>query len=618
MNSTVLNLTLKKENKSHLLKVYWGSIVTDHEGISLSNYLKKHENYIRKKYIAFIHDLGEYRLKSGTNIINHFQFKSGYNVWWMSLLVEKNLVKSKDISDCLKLFAFEELVKEYKPVKIKMISRNYNLQKTLKLFCKNLGVEFSSNYQRNNSNSLKNKIPKIIKGFIYIIKCFFINRSLVSTKKKWNLGKNQIFIFSNFINFDKKHENNSNFSYTYLGTLPLLFQQKNLKMSLLNNFYVNRDFSNRHDAISQINKINSNSAQHGQYHQFLYSFLDLTIIFKVLLQFIKIQISSILLLGVFNAFVPKGSDLNFWHLLKNDWGNSTKGTVLSENLILIALIDKVIKKLHKQKLGLYLHENSGCERAFIHAWKKYQKAPLIGIQHTTIRYWDLRYFEDLRVFTKHSNIPMPDKLAVNGPIAKEMLTNYGYCESKLFETEALRYLQNHNKIEFNRKQIDTQIRILMCGDIDFESTNAMLRCVEKAFSDLKILNFDQIEITYKPHPINKSDISKFKIPNLKVTNKSIQQIINSYDLMIAPDSTSAALEAYQMGLKVILFLYLERVNFSPLKGVKNVSFISTSDELKKLLSSKYILNKKKYLKTFFWSDRNLKRWKTTLMQLGLK
>ena len=373
MNSTVLNLTLTSEKKSHLLKVYWGSIVSDNKGISLSNYLKKHENYIRKKYIAFIHDLGEYRLKSGTNIINHFQFKSGYNVWWMSLLVEKNLVKSKDISDCLKLFAFEELVKEYKPVKIKMISRNYNLQKTLKLFCKNLGIEFSSNYQRNNSNSLKNKIPKIIKGFIYIIKSFLINWPLVKSKKKWNLEKNQIFIFSNFINFGQKHENNSNFSYTYLGTLPLLFQQKNLKMNLLNNFYVNRDFSNRHDAISQINKINSNSALHGQYHQFLYSFLDLTIIFKVLLQFIKIQISSILLLEVFNAFVPKCSDLNFWYLLKNDWGNSTKGTVLSENLILIALIDKVIKKLHNQKLGLYLHENSGCERAFIHAWKSIKR-----------------------------------------------------------------------------------------------------------------------------------------------------------------------------------------------------------------------------------------------------
>ena len=250
--------------------------------------------------------------------------------------------------------------------------------------------------------------------------------------------------------------------------------------------------------------------------------------------------------------------------------------------------------------------------------EKYQKTPLIGIQHTTIRYWDLRYFEDLRAFTKHSNIPMPDKLAVNGPIAKEMLMNYGYCESKLVETEALRYLQNHNKIEFNRKQIDTQIRILICGDIDFESTNAMLRCVEKAFSELKILNFDQIEITYKSHPINKSDISKFKIPNLKVTNKSIKQIINSYDLMIAPDSTSAALEAYQMGLKVILFLYLERVNFSPLKGVKDVSFISTSDELKKLIISKQILNKKKFLKTFFWSDQNLKRWKTAFIELGLK
>ena len=618
MNNTVLNLTLKTENKSDFLKVYWNSVKFENDGISISRYLEKNENSIRKKYIAFIHDLGEYKLIRGTNIINHFQFKSGYNVWWMSLLVEKNLVKSRDISDCLKLFAFEELVKKYKPVQIKMITSNYKLLKTLKLFCKNGGIKFNSIYQIHKSNSLKNRIPKIIQGFIYILKSFFDNWSLRLVKKKWNSGKNQIFIFSNFINFDEKYKNNSKVSSTYLGTLPLLFQQKNLKMNFLNNFFVNPKFPNRHNAISQINKINSNSNKHGQNHQFLYSFLDFNIFFKVLIQFVKIQISSTLLLGVFNAFSPKGSDLNFWYLLKNDWGNSTKGTVLSENLILIALIDKVIMKLDEQILGLYLHENSGCERAFIQAWKKYQKAPLIGIQHATIRYWDLRYFEDLRVFTNKSNIPRPDKLAVNGPIAKEILMNYGYLESELVETEALRYLNNYNKTVIKTKKIDTKIKVLLCGDIDFESTNAMLQCVEKALSELKMLSIDKLEITYKSHPINNLDLSKFKIPNLKVTNKSLKKIINSYDLMIAPDSTSAAVEAYQLGLKVILFLYLERVNFSPLKGVKNVSFISTSDELKKLLSSKLILNKKKYLKTFFWSDQNLKRWKTTLMQLGLK
>ena len=49
MNNTVLKLTLKKENKSDFLKIYWNSIKDENDGISITRYLEKNENNIRKK-----------------------------------------------------------------------------------------------------------------------------------------------------------------------------------------------------------------------------------------------------------------------------------------------------------------------------------------------------------------------------------------------------------------------------------------------------------------------------------------------------------------------------------------------------------------------------------------
>ena len=56
------------------------------------------------------------------------------------------------------------------------------------------------------------------------------------------------------------------------------------------------------------------------------------------------------------------------------------------------------------------------KRAILYAWKKYQKAPIIGVAHTLIRFWDLRYFDNL---SDLSNLPKSDFIAINGPFSKK-------------------------------------------------------------------------------------------------------------------------------------------------------------------------------------------------------
>ena len=216
-------------------------------------------------------------------------------------------------------------------------------------------------------------------------------------------------------------------------------------------------------------------------------------------------------------------------------------------------------------------------------------------------------------------MPRPDKVAVNGPVARNILINSGYPAAELVETEALRYLATdiNNAAKIN-KEGSEKIRILLCGDIDPESTSAMLRCVDEGIALLSMGEMPKLEITYKSHPVTREDPSSFNIPTLAETNENIKQMIHSYDVMIATDSTSAAVEAYEAGLKVIVFTYTQRVNFSPMKGVNNVSFVVRGEELSRVLSDKKLLEKHAEPETFFWSDPALPRWKAIFKEAGFK
>ncbi len=629
MNSKILNLIIEQEPNGIIAKgvdVYWNTYETAVNAISVPEYLDKHEDRIRARYNTFIHDLGERKLKSGTIIKQHFQYRSGYNIWWMSLLVEKNLVKSPEISDCLKLFALEEILTQFDPMKVLMFTSNYKLYKTVKALCLKMDILFYVVTDKDESgyglNRVRKNLPNMLKGFIFIALNTAKHWPLRLVKSKhWQEGPEQLFIFSQFINLNPNDRNTSKVYSKYWETLPAMLHQRQVKMNFLNNFFICREVPDMHTGISWFNKINDATLTHGERHRFLYSFLDPLIVLKVFVRFIAIHLARPRLKGIADAFTPTGSKLNFWHLLEKDWADSTRGSVLAENLILFALIDKAVRELPEQKLGLYLQENNGWERAFLHAWRKHKKTPVIGVPHTTIRYWDLRYIEDERLFTNNKKVkmPRPDKVAVNGPVARKMLINSGYPAAELVETEALRYLATDiNNAAKITKEGPEKIRILLCGDIDPESTSAMLRCAEEGLALLSMGEMPKLEITYKSHPVTRVDHSSFNIPILAETNENIKQMIHSYDVMIATDSTSAAVEAYEAGLKVIVFTYTQRVNFSPMKGVNNVSFVVRGEELSRVLSDKKLLEKHAETETFFWSDPALPRWKAIFKEAGFK
>lgn len=592
----------------------WDGLMTENGAISLPDYIEKNADRLRGKFIDFIHEMGELNL-NGYKVNNELLTYKGYSLWWMSTLVEKNLVKTPEISDCIKMFALEEILVENKIRELNLYATNLALIKSIKDLSQRLGIKLIVNKFREQKPLLlliRQQFPALLKGLIYLFNQYRIYRIGYSKQfDNWHSESRQIFVFSHFINFELPNDENKSIYSRYWVTLPNLLNKYKIKMTFLNHFYFTEHVRTVNEGVQLLKKINNNSTKHGEIHHCVPLFLSKKNVVRVLFKYLLIHLRSYRISKAEKIFIPVNSSLNFWYLLKGDWRNSMLGTVLVENLLFIEAIENFFQKLPEQRLGLYLQENNGWERAFIHAWKKYQKSELIGVAHTVIRYWDLRYYEHKNAFLSEGNesgIPLPNYIAINGPVAENMLLKTGYPQNAIIQVEALRYLSI--PVENFQKPVehsDNYINVLVCGDIDIASTSEMLLSL-KFFIDNRKESNPEFRFTYKSHPVNDLTLHSFGLEHVQVTTKKISDIISNYDVAIVTDSTTAGVEAYLAGLDVIVFSYAKRLNFSPLRNIKNVHFASNSKQLKDCLNIMPVSANIKDREQFFWSDPELPKW----------
>ena len=139
------------ENKIY----FWNSSSVADFGNYILDYVECKDERFRSKYLSFIYDFGEYNL-NGEKIVNHLSDSKGYNLWWMSLLAEKSHLNSPQITDCIKLFALEDILINNGICSVIICGnrRNSKLENAIKLLCTNLDIRFSSIFPETN-NRLK-------------------------------------------------------------------------------------------------------------------------------------------------------------------------------------------------------------------------------------------------------------------------------------------------------------------------------------------------------------------------------------------------------------------------------------------------------------------------------
>jgi surface carbohydrate biosynthesis protein (TIGR04326 family) len=347
-----------------------------------------------------------------------------------------------------------------------------------------------------------------------------------------------------------------------------------------------------------------------QSHLLLEAGLSIRNTVKAFKDYIRIVIKTAQFTGMRHHFRPPNSAFNFWIFFKEDWNNSFFGTEAMINCLRLNLFEDTFRNIPQQRIGIYIQENQPWEMALIYSWKSAGHGKLIGVPHTTVRYWDLRYFLDKRSFLSYkNNFPIPDIVAVNGNVAYDTYVEGGYPPALIAKVEALRYLHLLDVIEKSSLKglNNNALSILVCGDILSTTNEQMLDWLNEAIPILP----DSLIIKVKPHPARSIDPKSYPSLNLNIFNKPLHHLLEEVDVAFTSNITSAAVDAYFSGVPVVSMLDGDSFNISPLRGLNGVSFVTSPSELgSALLNSKG--KKNLQAEPYFFLDRNLPLWRKLL------
>ncbi len=587
--------------------VLWNGLQEKHNVISLSSYVESDAEYFRKKYLSWVFEFGEMYIDN-RKIIDLFLLPNGLSYWWMTSIAQKfNISGTSPINNAIKILAIEKLIVEKKTKEIVLFTENLSLSLTVKQLCEETGINFMHTNLKNNVYILQNSIFRnYIQAIIYWIWYFKNALFYLGRKKRTNsLLSNSDFCFIDILVYlDKQNLKTGIFGSNYWRSLVSLLTLSSYKTTWVHNFYAHKEIPNLRKANEVLNIFNDSDK--SQIHILIESYLTIPVLFKSLKTYFTLVYKS-------RFFRKKKQQLPYrqsllFTLLSDEFYESISGRNAMKNCIRLELTNSFFSHIPKQNTGFFIQENQAWELAVLHAWKKNGHGTIIGIPHTTVRFWDLRYFFDERTYqvkNLQTSLPLPDKIALNSPFAKKEYLKAGYPESCIEEVEALRYLHLAESRTCRPKK-EGKFTLLICGDFLLSTTNMLLKCVEEAIIRIDIVP----NIIVKPHPsrpINPADY-----PNLvfSISEKPINFLFAECDVVFTSNITSAAVDAYCSRIQLIQLLEGQYFNMSPLREVVGIRYVRDGKELANCL-----INRDQILlpnNPYFFLNTDLPRWKKLL------
>lgn len=570
-----------KSNNTDL--VLWRSVSSNRNIVSIPRLVDDWSDSIREEYLAWIFHLGNYKIGE-KSIKESLLISNSISAWWLGLIVEKsNFSKSIYINEIIRILTFKKWLKNKKISKITLYTSSNKLKNTFKRFCLKKKFLFESKtLQKNIKLNLGFKktfflLPFYLRGIIWFIYKIIYNFPLIIKNVSYWKNNEKKYIFISYL-FNMKNSDKENFLFsTYWGELPKKLKQNKTHTYWLHLYVRDKYLKNPYQASKLIDKLNKNNIL--QKHLTIYSFMNLKVIYKIFIDWLRMlkRIRKI----AFHKNFPIYKDFDFWEFYKNDCYESFIGMTCIDNLIYLNLFQEALKSCNRFSAVTYLLENQGWEIAMLSVCKSLNIMKTIGFSHAASRYWDLRNFYDKREFIDKNNLslPRPKILAVNSKFALDQFINFGYPKNQIKLVEALRhsYLRTNNISRINNSK--NKKTLLVLGDYENVNTKNQLLILNK----LPKYILKNLEIIYKPHPASTLNINIFSSLSMSLREESLSKLLPLSNLVYCGTVTSASVDAFAFGSKVIIFNDPKILNLSPLRKFKDVTFVMDSIQLEEAI-----------------------------------
>jgi len=595
------------------------------DGISISNLIVKSKKILIKEYLDMTYSLG-FNEDEGANIHRKLLIRPNFSFWWMTLLAEKSPIRSKSIYKILQFRTIEKLFYEKKCTHIVLCSNDKKLHKLLLNWSKKSGFNYERKLTKSNSSinmyDIYQHMPNFVKAFIMLARYIFSKRYFVGNLKKTQfddfddpkLAKR--FIICPFPSFDQKKASNGIFQSNYWGEIqPLLDSDVNVNFLFM--FTPGVDCKNVQEAIKKRDILNNKS--NGSHHYyFIEEWLSFSIFLKIITDYFFLYRKSFNQNSIKKKSFLAESKNSYWELFKPEWLSSTRGVVAMDGCIRLRLFEECLRSFKNPVDGFYLLENQPWERALNYSWSNYFNTPLFGVQNNPFRPFDLRFYEDERIY-KHqllSALPIPSLMLTNGKYSESNILEFGYPKKMITHVEAYKYsyLTKDQKYSDNSNLTNKKNTLLVITDGLPIFAKKQLKMLGEALHLTESNKFNNIII--KPHPFfDVTALLKKYLYNIKyeVTNEPLESLWNKANTVYVSNMTSAAIESLIIGLPTIIYLDNKTINLSPALDFEGAMFATSKEIFNYYLNYPVIPNNNN---NYLLIDKDLKRWKDFLDSNG--
>lgn len=594
--------------------VFWNEFFLpghSQDEISLPQYVENNSDDLRKRFLAFVREVGESEI-ANKNAIEHLRIFPGFSYWWMMLFTCKRWSSSSNIIEAVRLLALEDILRRIKPTKVSVATECQTVANIIRNLCEQLEVEFECLLSRKpeliQRFRLKRLIPRPF-GAIFVLGREITRRLGAPKNTAPNKNSVDVVFIDHLTRFDTNSALQGNFRSGFWSALTNCLDDAKQTSIFYHQFVDHPVTPNRKSTDRYLTGLNSQSAT--QQHFLLDARLSAKVVLKTLTIYFRLLKARFLIRKYKRLFVPSNSQLDLWQLFKKEWLDSLSGSTAILHSLLISELDDAIVKIPSCRSVLYLMENQPWEMALIQLWRHLRTEPLISVPHSTIRYWDLRYFSNPNSYHSESPLspPLPNVVAVNGSAELRSLDATGIPAEEIVEVEALQYLylEDVHFVVSVGQISNAPMRLLVLGDFFTLQNTALLSMLQSSL----VLTNRQISVTIKPHPLRPISCDEFPDLQFHIDTRPLAEQLTECDLVLATNGTSASAEAHQCGVPVITILNGETFNFSPLRDIPGANFVQSPTHLAKVLDQVSPRNQSPN-SDYFHVDKSLNRWKHLL------
>jgi surface carbohydrate biosynthesis protein (TIGR04326 family) len=584
--------------------------------VSIPQLVEADADALRRRYLEWVAALCDV-VVDGRPIDDWFRTAEG-SVWWSSLLVEKcNFEKSPLIEDAIRVFAFDTWASTRRIARLDVVTTNEPLAECLRQWC----VAAGATYRRRPSPPatrvhgdvlLKDRIvaglPQRLQALSWLILYVLRRWPLRGVGRSgWEASAAEHTFVSYLVSGPALGSTSGRFVGGFWGTLAPQLEERGVATNWLHLFMASPGLPTATEAARAIDGFNR-AAGGREHHTSLDAFLSLRVVGRALLRWARIASQAGRLSRRFKFERVASEGVAVWPLFADDYQRSFYGSAGLSNLLYLELFVAALAPIRQQRLGVYLQEHIGWEASFLQAWRKAGHGQTVGHPHSTIRFWDLRYFWAPQSGAM-SRRPTPDRTAINGPDAREALLSSGVASSSLVEVEALRYLHLGSGGGGTPPSADpARRRLLVLGDFSQLHSARLLTVLQASLQTLST----HWTVVVKPHPLCPLDTVFRDLP-VTFSAEPLARLLEECDVVLSGALTAASLEAYCLGRPVVVLMSPSVLNMSPLRGRAGVQFVTADWELTQALDQWRLAGDA--LPTpdsIFCVDPSLRRWMTML------